>query len=141
MAGTYKTAGRQRLLSFFSAHPDRQFTADEIAATLQETASSASKSSLYRHLSELCADGVLRKYRDEGQSAYVYQYVAAGNCSRHFHLKCMDCGRIIHLECDMTDALLSHILSDHRFRVDSGRSILYGVCTSCGEGKDDSPKT
>ena len=160
MAGTYKTPGRARLLRFLQNHPDRQFSADELAVELAaetafvpasvQTARSGhsvrdhrassskgtpvektSKSTLYRHLSELCREGSVRKYRSDTQSAYVYQYVGQGDCCHHFHLKCVECGALVHLECAVSEALLSHIRSDHGFRVDSGRSILYGMCEAC----------
>lgn len=135
MAGTYKTAGRQRLLDFLQSHPDRQFLVDELAnelnRTQEPTRSKSSKSTLYRHLSELCQEGTVRKYRSDTQSAYVYQYVGQGDCCHHFHLKCVSCGTLVHLECAVSDELLNHIQSDHHFHVDSGRSILYGMCEAC----------
>lgn len=135
MAGTYKTAGRQRLLDFLQSHPDRQFLVDELANELNRTQESirskSSKSTLYRHLSELCQEGTVRKYRSDTQSAYVYQYVGQGDCCHHFHLKCVSCGTLVHLECAVSDELLNHIQSDHHFHVDSGRSILYGMCEAC----------
>ena len=135
MAGTYKTAGRQRLLDFLQSHPDRQFLVDELAnelnRTQESTRSKSSKSTLYRHLSELCQEGTVRKYRSDTQSAYVYQYVGQGDCCHHFHLKCVSCGTLVHLECAVSDELLNHIQSDHHFHVDSGRSILYGMCEEC----------
>ena len=135
MAGTYKTAGRQRLLDFLQSHPDRQFLVDELAnelnRTQEPTRSKSSKSTLYRHLSELCQEGTVRKYRSDTQSAYVYQYVGQGDCCHHFHLKCVSCGILVHLECAVSDELLNHIQSDHHFHVDSGRSILYGMCEAC----------
>ena len=138
MSKTYKTPGRQRLLEFLQSQPDRQFTADELADELnragesgQTNAASCRKSTLYRHLSELCVDGTVRKYRSDTQSAYVYQYVGGGECCHHFHLKCLACGTLLHLECAVSEELLSHIQSDHHFRVDSGRSILYGLCDAC----------
>ena len=138
MAGTYKTAGRQRLLHFLERHPDRQFLVDELSMELNRIvgtdAAKSSKSSLYRHLSELCDEGTVRKYRSDTQSSYVYQYVGQGDCCHHFHLKCESCGALIHLECAVSQELLSHIRSDHGFRVDSGRSILYGTCESCAKG-------
>ncbi len=138
MAGTYKTPGRERLIAFLCAHPDRQFSADEIADRISENSPApVGKSSLYRHLSELCADGVLRKYRSDRQSAYVYQYIGESDCSHHFHLKCVNCGRLVHLDCTVSDHLLSHVRTDHHFRIDSGRSILYGLCESCGENGED----
>ena len=138
MAKIYKTAGRQRLLNFLQSSPDRQFGVDELTLELNRlqasTSQKQSKSTLYRHLSELCAEGSVRKYRSDTQSAYVYQYVGAGDCRRHFHLKCESCGKLIHLECAVSEELLSHITSHHGFSVDSGRSILYGLCESCHNG-------
>ena len=135
MAKTYKTAGRQRLLSFLQSSPDRQFGVDELTEELDRLQESEgqkqSKSTLYRHLSELCAEGTVRKYRSDTQSAYVYQYVGRGDCCRHFHLKCVTCGDLIHLECTVSEELLSHISAHHGFEVDSGRSILYGLCEAC----------
>ena len=132
MAGTYKTAGRQRLLSFLQSHPDRQFTVDELALELDRTSEyTSSKSTLYRHLSELCHEGTARKYRSDTQSSYVYQYVGTGDCCHHFHLKCVNCGELVHLECTVSEELLSHISAHHGFEVDSGRSILYGTCEAC----------
>ena len=135
MAGTYKTAGRQKLLDFLQSHPDRQFTVDELVVELnrtrKDTKAGSGKSTLYRHLSELCDEGTARKYRSDTQSAYVYQYVGTGDCCHHFHLKCVSCGTLVHLECTVSEELLAHIQSDHGFRVDSGRSILYGMCEDC----------
>ncbi len=134
MAGTYKTAGRQKLLDFFHTHPDRQFTAVELSEQMNRGEEArGGRSTLYRHLSELCKEGTVRKYRSDTQSAYVYQFVGHGDCCHHFHLKCERCGRLVHLDCAVSEELLQHIRTDHHFRVDSGRSILYGVCEACGE--------
>ncbi len=140
MAGTYKTAGRQKLLDFLESHPDRQFLVDELSEELNRRigeSHKSSKSSLYRHLSELCDEGTVRKYRSDTQSAYVYQYVGRGDCCHHFHLKCVSCGALVHLECAVSEELLDHIRSDHGFRVDSGRSILYGMCETCAAAEPD----
>ena len=139
MAGTYKTAGRQRLLQFLQGHPDRQYTADELAASVNDTEVTrpVGKSTLYRHLSELCGEGTVRKYRSDVQSSYVYQYVGRGDCCHHFHLKCVSCGSLVHLECAVSEELLRHIRTDHRFEVDSGRSILYGLCAACSDQKEE----
>ena len=142
MAGTYKTAGRERLLDYLRHHPDRPMTAEELSAHLhRENRPSASpsggKSSVYRHLSEMCRDGTVRKYRDEQKSAYVYQYVGELDCSHHLHLKCLSCGRVCHLECTVSEDLLSHIRSHHAFDIDRGMSILYGICRECQENGEN----
>ena len=135
---TYKTAGRKRLLAFLETNPDKQFTVEELCGeldTLTAGENKTRKSTLYRHLSELCGEGTVRKYRSDTQSAYVYQYVGGGDCARHFHLKCVACGVLTHLECTVSEELLSHISSHHGFSVDSGRSILYGLCEACASLK------
>jgi len=143
MASTYKTEGKTRLITFFSQHPDTQYTVDELCAALSEAYPDAyngakeCKSSLYRRLSVLLEEGTVRKFRDDKQSAYVYQYVACGACSHHFHLKCLSCGKLEHLDCVISDQLLAHISADHHFCVDRGRSILYGLCADC----HDEPNT
>ena len=143
---SYKTEGKTRLLTFLQTHPDQQFTADEIGAQLRRVTEGtnpevvpAGQSSLYRQLAALCADGTVRKYRMEGQNSFVYQYIGETDCRHHFHLKCLACGRLVHLRCSMSQDLLGHIQEEHGFRVDSGRSILYGLCRECAQGRADEP--
>ena len=81
----YKTAGREALISFFRRNPDRQFTIDELYAEVNEEASTG-KSSLYRHLGELCRGEVLRKFHGSEGRGTLYQYIGAEcDCKDHFH--------------------------------------------------------
>ncbi len=143
MAGTYKTSGRERLISFLSSHPDTPYTVDELAAQMHPDALVRSgKSSLYRQLSELVADGTVRCDREERgggdrrAAASVYRYVARQDCAGHIHLQCLGCGKLIHLDCHIATDLLAHIREDHCFRIDAGRSVLYGICDACGAGTE-----
>jgi len=130
MSKTYQTQGKNRLESFLSSHPDAHFTVDEICIAINGDMSA--KSSVYRNLSELCRDGKVRKFKGEGENACVYQYLGEDRaCRDHFHLKCIECGHLEHLECFMGKDLCQHIGEHHGFTVDSGRSILYGVCAKC----------
>lgn len=133
MANTYQTQGRKKLISFLLTYPDKQFTVDELYHALSQgdEVSASGRSSLYRQLSKLCEEGCVRKYRGDNQSAYVYQYVGARDCCHHFHLKCVICGELTHLDCRVSDELLSHVADEHGFRIDSGRSMLYGLCAQC----------
>ena len=134
----YKTEGRQKLIKFMSTHLDTHYTADQICLELNGDLSR--RSSVYRNISLLCDEGVLRKFRSEGERAYVYQYVGEkSGCSEHFHLKCLCCGKLMHLECEMGEKLKTHILQSHFFDVDCGRSILYGLCLDCKLKEEDLP--
>lgn len=133
---TYNTEGKRRLTDFLLSHPDCQFTADGLAQKFdeqnaQDGARPIGKSTLYRLLDALCKSGEVRRFRAENQPAWVYQYVGVNKCATHFHLKCLSCGCLIHLDCEVSEGLTRHILDDHGFCVDSGRSILYGVCAAC----------
>lgn len=129
----YRTVGRTVLVDFLReatvAHP---LSAGEICEALSGRSGAPAISSVYRMLGELSREGVVRKYRaQEGESAR-FQYVGGGGgCSRHFHLQCTGCGRIEHLHCDRSEEWLSHLLHTHGFSVDSGRSVLLGLCADC----------
>ena len=130
---TYHTAGREHLLSYFADHPTKRLTVDELVAALETAQVAVGKSTVYRLVGKLCAEGKLTRLRDSVRGCYVYTYAkdTHGCDGRHFHLKCLDCGRLFHLECRHSDALCEHIEGTHHFRIDSGRSMLYGQCESC----------
>ena len=136
MSKNYKTEGKSKLEGFLMSHPDEHFTVEQICLGINGDLSA--KSSVYRNLSELCIRGSVRKFKSEGQTSFVYQYLGhEKSCHDHFHLKCIECGKLIHLECDMGNQLIEHITGHHGFFVDSGRSILYGVCAECTAGKKE----
>ena len=65
-------------------------------------------------------------------SSSVFQYIGSDEeCCRHLHLKCADCGKLVHLECPNSIELLRHIYEEHNFSIDSKKSVLYGRCRDC----------
>ncbi len=127
----YQTAGRQALAEYLAAHPDRQFTVEEICLAVNGDGEKG-RSSIYRRLDELCCSGEVCRARDGDTRSYVYRYIGKHcDCSSHFHEKCTRCGAIRHLECGDSDDFVAHLLQVHGFAVDRGQSVLYGVCESC----------
>lgn len=127
----YRTGGRQELIEFLSRNPDRQFTTEELCLAVNGD-SERGKSSVYRHLTQLCQDEILRKFRNEERNCNVYQYVGEHcDCGSHFHEKCLRCGDLRHLDCTDSVIFIEHLLKVHGFAVDCGQSILYGLCASC----------
>ena len=145
---SYRTDARTRILNFFAANADRQFTAEALYAHFSASERGdkpVAISTLYRQLCRLCKEGLLRRF--DGTDAHTgapiryYQTVGKdGGCAAHFHLKCLVCGELQHLECEQTRSLLRHLAATHAFSVDSGRSILYGVCDRCN-AETDPPDT
>ena len=131
MRGEYSTKQRSAILDFLKEN-NAHVTAADIAFHLKELGVSVSTATVYRTLEKLVGEGVVRKmFVDQGHSA-CYQYIDNGTCSEHFHLKCIKCGRLIHLSCDFLQEMESHIFDDHGFTVSSGRTVIYGVCHACG---------
>ena len=127
----YKTKQGERILETLIRNEDRHLTAEEICVLLKEEGAAVGTATVYRNLEKLVAEGTIRRYRlDEGESA-CYQYIGDGSCHEHFHLKCLGCGEVIHLECDYLDELNSHLLEHHSFHLDRTKIVLYGLCSVC----------
>ncbi len=137
MAGnSYVTVSRKKILEFLKNNSDRTVTAADIDAYLKQSGGEVNITTIYRYLDKLVKDGSVLKYVAEKGSQTVYQYVEQGQqCERHLHLKCVRCGRIIHLDCTFMDEISNHILNDHGFVLQCRNSILYGTCRACA-GKD-----
>ncbi len=128
MAG-YNTKQRNYMIDFLEKNTDRQMTASYIADALVEKG--VGKSTSYRQIKELLDEGALLRYRGEGKSV-VYQYSGKNHCcDKHFHLKCTECGKVVHLDCDHIESFKEHITRDHDFLIYPMNSPLYGVCGEC----------
>lgn len=135
----YATASRKKILDFLKQCSDRTVTVAEIGTYLKDNDSEVNITTIYRYLDKLEREGTVLKYVAEKGSQAVYQYVEKGHrCEEHLHLKCMECGRIIHLECAFMEEIAEHIEKDHGFMLQCKNSILYGTCGECRkrEGKD-----
>lgn len=130
----YKTAGRRLVCDLMERNAHRQYTVEELYAALVAEGATVGKSSLYRLTEALCSEGILRKFKETEQSSATFQYIGTdADCGRHLHLKCDVCGKLVHLECAMSRELVSHILADHGFRIDSKKSVLFGKCAACSK--------
>lgn len=130
----YNTAGRMRLISFLAANTAKNpHSAEEIYAGLVAEGSAPGRSSVYRLLSAEVEAGNVKRYRAPSPSAgYLYQYIGkAHHCESHFHLHCLRCGNVLHLECGCGSEIAEHLRAAHGFITDCGKSVLYGTCAAC----------
>lgn len=125
----YVTKQRRQLLDYLSRHTDEQMTARQIADAL--TQENISLSAVYRNLSDLEADGLLKRSVREGTRDVFYQYIAAEECKDSLHLSCRVCGKSIHLSDAEAERLLDSTLKSTGFQIDKSETILYGVCADC----------
>ncbi len=130
MKREYNTEQKRRITEFLKENSARHWSASEIAAAVCDE--HLGKSTVYRLISKLFESGIIRRFETAGSKSFVYQYAGENSdCDSHFHLKCVKCGRLVHMHCHELVAVKEHIIDEHNFIIGSKRAILYGECTDC----------
>lgn len=135
----YNTRQRERILAALAGCGDEHVTVAQMVELLSAGGAPVGRTTIYRYLEELAAQGLARKYTPASGASACYQYVGeAGACHEHYHLQCTGCGRLFHVSCEYIDAAAQHVLRHHGFALDGGRTVLVGLCRECAQGgKDD----
>lgn len=130
----YNTKQRELILDFLSSSRDKHIKADEIIEYLKNSDTPVGKSTVYRYLDALVEQNIIRKYTIEDGIGACYQFIENNKaCSEHYHLKCSNCGELFHVSCEFMDEINEHIYKEHGFKVDSSKTVFYGICNKCGE--------
>lgn len=129
MGRKYDTRQREHLISFLEQHTDQQLSVREIAQSL--CSQQVSLSAIYRNLSYLESEGLLRKSIKPGSREACYQYVGTSVCQSHLHMSCTRCGRALHVGTELTQQIARAMSESDGFELDISNSILYGVCQDC----------
>lgn len=137
MKKNYLTEQKKYLISFLRSNSTRQYTIEEIAEEMGDVDQAPGKSTLYRLMSNLVEDGFVRRFAKDNSRQFVYQLLDGEHCNAHFHLKCMSCGRLVHLDQPASDDLQRSIFSQHHFIIDEGKTMLYGKCIGCSALKEN----
>ncbi len=127
----YNTGKRAQIIRFLRINSSRSFTLEEISDEI--TTDGHGRSTVYRIVSELVSEGKLRRLSDGKTRHCTYQYIGDDECSSHLHLKCRDCGRLIHLEDEISHEFAAALLSLDGFTLDAG-TMLFGKCKDCKTG-------
>lgn len=129
---TYKTKQKDLILNCLIKYKNQHVTADEIMGYLNKENAAVGRTTIYRYLEKLVSEGIVRKYLiEEGKSA-CYQYMDGNNeCNEHFHLKCVNCGKLMHIDCDYLKEINCHVADHHGFQIDHSKTVLYGYCKAC----------
>ena len=100
----YNTRTRQLILDYLINNCQHAVSASNILEHLEAQGASPNPTTVYRYLDKLAGEQRIMKYvADKGERA-VFQYVDEGrHCREHLHLKCVQCGRIYHLDCHFMD--------------------------------------
>lgn len=124
----YNTGKREQISRFLRINSAKSFTLEEISKEI--TSDGHGKSTVYRIVSELVGEGKVRRISDGKTRHCTYQYIGDAECSSHLHLKCRDCGRLIHLKDEISKEFAQVLLSADGFLLDAG-AMLFGKCANC----------
>ena len=128
----YNTQQKKLLIDFLRENKEQSFSVDEIALKI-----SVGKSTIYRLITDLAANGTVKKFAREGGRGFFYQFINDdGECGCHFHMKCTDCGKILHMAEKATEHILNDIFDKENFVADKSRTVIFGKCLECDAQKN-----
>ena len=129
----YRTEQKKILYNFLRENCEKAYSIEEIVEKLSESAHALPKSTVNRLMSRLCDDGKVKRMSRGASRTFVYQIIAGEHCHSHLHLKCISCGRIIHMGENDSHELLSTIKKSNNFSVSETETIILGRCEGCAE--------
>ena len=131
---SYNTEQRAMLTGFLKDNNESALSAEEIAEGLKEKykEEAPGKSTVYRLLSRLCEEGSVKRFSSECGTK-LYQLSKGKDCKNHLHLKCLGCGKIVHMSHSVTEEILKDVVSENGFDIDKEQTVIYGVCAKCRE--------
>ncbi len=125
---TYNTHQRKALIDFLQSNSEKAFTIEEIVNSMSEN--EISQSTAYRLMTKLVEDGLVHRTVKGNSRSFVYQFINNEKCEGHLHIKCTDCGKVYHLDHDVSALIQNDIKKNTAFEIDS-HTVLLGKCSTC----------
>lgn len=138
----YTTKTRQIILEYLKSQKAVTVSVADIEKYLKTEGINVNTTTVYRYLDKLCAEHIVIKYPDLNSDKAVFQFAGEEKkCTEHLHLKCIRCGKVVHLDCDFMDEFKEHLYKDHGFRLHCSGDMLHGICQDCENKKISSPQS
>ena len=120
---------RQRLavLEALEAHPHA--TVEELHAHAVASCATLTAQAVYLMLDDLARAELVRRL-DAPRSAARFETRVGDN---HHHLQCVECGRIVDIDCVVGEAPCLHPSEAHGFALDIADVLFRGRCPACVE--------
>ncbi len=96
------------------------------------------RATVYRFLERLTDEGQIVKCKAAESGSAEYRYLSdeqedAAAVQTDGRLCCIVCGSVSPLHCVQLAGLSRHILNEHGFILDAGKTVLYGRCARCAK--------
>lgn len=123
---SYNTKQKDLILNTIK-NQKHEFTIKDIYDKVKD---STGLTTIYRLVDKLVDEGKISKTIGNNNVTY-YQYLIDCNEINHFYLKCDNCGKMDHVDCDCIDEMSSHISNEHHFKLNKKNIIINGICEKC----------
>lgn len=123
--GLALTVQRREILKAVLERDDHP-TADQVFDSVKDHIAGLSRTTLYRVLETLIDLGVIRRLHHPGSSARF-----DGKITRHHHLVCKTCDRVIDIESRTLDSLQLPSKQRRGFQIEDYSVHFTGVCAEC----------
>ena len=129
----YNTEQKKILTDFLRNNHEKSFTIEELSDELKKTFKDAApgKSTVYRLIPHLVDEGQVSRLPKGRGRGFVYQSLEQDKCHSHLHMRCVSCGRLFHLDDELSEELLLKVRELCGFSVNEKDSVLLGSCISC----------
>jgi Fur family ferric uptake transcriptional regulator len=120
-----QTRQREVILSIVRSTMDHP-TAEWVHRQTRRRLPRISLGTVYRNLKELVDEGTIRELHSGGEPARF-----DGNTSRHYHIRCVDCGRVNDLPISVDHRLEEEARRAVDYRIVGHQVEVQGVCPAC----------
>ncbi|MBQ6420115.1 MAG: transcriptional repressor [Clostridia bacterium] len=128
----YNTRQKGLLLNCLRRNSERAMSVEELTEMLfAESDTPPGKSTVYRLVSRLAEEGAVRRFEDPETRKAKYQIIDSEACHHHLHLKCVECGKLLHMDHAQSERIIDGIFDDSDFTVSQEETTLFGVCGEC----------
>lgn len=129
---TYKTHQKEILIEFLKNNPDTPFSIEELVEKISNSFPDApGKSTVYRLIGQLVENGTVKRFVKGNSRQFLYQIAGSEECHHHLHMKCTECGKLLHMGHELSEKVMSHILGESSFSVEPDSTTLFGCCKDC----------
>lgn len=133
---SYKTEQRRMVVKCLEDNAERYQTVDEVFAALLREGDNIGRTTVYRTLERLAAQGTVSKVVGAPGTSALYRLIAATD--EGGQLLCLVCGRVLPLDCSMLSSFANHVRKHHGFAIDRRRTVICGVCEDCQRNEEGS---
>lgn len=136
----YNTEQKRLVMECLDASSDRYQTVDDIFGSLRANGSAIGRTTVYRTVEKLAAEGLVAKVVGARGSSASYKRLSGEDSTPQGQLLCLSCGRAFPLDCSMLQTFSDHVREHHGFVVDQRRTVICGTCEDCRRAKGEIPE-